>query len=176
MTSEKQIAVHEELLKTIKERRSVRRYAQEPPSLDDLKLLVDAARWAPSGGNLQPWKFVIVTNKKMLEAIKMMSPGIIRDLPPALIALCHDEKRMVGGRETQLIDMGAAMENILLMVHALGFGACPIASFDSESVAELMDLPSHIKPLLLICVGKPVDKPKPPPKLPIDELIIKVFE
>lgn len=173
---EKKSAMHEELLNTIKERRSVRRYTQEPVSLDDLKLLVEAARWAPSGGNLQPWKFVIVTSKKMLGAIKMMSPGIIRDLPPALIALCHDEKRMVGGRETQLIDMGAAMQNILLMAHALGFGACPIASFDSESVAELMNLPSHVKPVLLICIGKPVDNPKPPPKLSMEELVVKTFK
>lgn len=175
MTCEKQIVLHEVLLKTIEERRSVRRYAQEPVSLDDLNLLVDAARWAPSGGNLQPWKFVIVTNKKMLEAIKMMSPGIIRNLPPALIVLCHDEGRMVGGGETQLLDMGAAMQNILLMAHALGLGACPIASFDSESLAELMDLPGEIKPVLLICVGKPVEKPDPPLKLAIEDVVIKVF-
>jgi len=171
---EKHIAIHEELLKIIKGRRSVRRYSQEPLQLEDLKLLVDSARWAASGGNLQPWKFVIVMDKKMLKAIKMMAPGIIRDTPPALIVICHDEKRISGDREMQLYDIGAAMQNMLLMAHALGFGACPIASFDGESVAELLDLASHIKPLLLICVGKAVDTPKPPHKLSMDEVITKI--
>jgi nitroreductase len=171
---EKHIATHEELLKIIKGRRSVRRYLQEPLPLEDVKLLVDSARWAASGGNLQPWKFVIVMDKKMLKAIKMMAPGIIRDTPPALIVICHDEKRISGDREVQLYDIGAAMQNMLLMAHALGLGACPIASFDGESVAELLELPSHINPLLLICVGKAVEVPKPPPKLPMDEVIIKI--
>jgi nitroreductase len=165
-----------ELLKAIRERRSIRRYEREPVSLDDLKLLVEAARWAPSGSNLQPWKFVIVTDRNVIEAIKMMSPGILMGPPPALIVLCHDEKRVEGERELQLMDLGAAMQNILLMAHVLGLGACPIASFDGESVAELLELSSHIKPVLLICVGKPADKPKPPPKLSIDELVIKVFK
>jgi len=147
---------------------------QEPLQLEDLKLLVDSARWAASGGNLQPWKFVIVMDKKMLEAIKMMAPGIIRDTPPALIIICHDEKRISGDREMQLYDIGAAMQNMLLMAHALGLGACPIASFDGESVAELLELPSQIKPVLLICVGKAVDMPKPPHKLSMDEVTIKI--
>jgi nitroreductase len=166
----------EELLKIIKDRRSIRRYGLEPVSLDALKIIVDAARWAPSGGNLQPWKFVIVTDKNVIEAIKMMSPGIVGNSPQALIVLCHDEKRIVGERETQLLDLGAAMQNMLLTAHALDLGACPIASFDPNGVTELLELPSHIKPVLLICVGKPANKPKPPPKLSIDELVIKVYK
>lgn len=176
MLSSEKVSIREKFLKVIKERRSVRRYEKEPVSLDDLKVLVDAARWAPSGSNLQPWKFVIVTDRIVIEAIKMMSPGILGGPPPAFIVLCRDEKRIEGEREAQLIDLGAAMQNILLTAHVFGLGSCPVASFDAESLAELLELPSHIKPVLLICIGKPADKPKPPSRLSIDELVVKVFE
>ncbi|MCX8193033.1 MAG: nitroreductase family protein [Nitrososphaeria archaeon] len=162
------------ILEIIRERRSIREFRDEEIPVEDLKLLIEAARWAPSGSNLQPWKFVIVTDKRLVKAIKLISPGMFGE-PPALIIICHDLSRAELSRELQLIDIGASMQNILLYAHALGLGTCPIASFNSEGIAELLELPDHLKPTIIISVGKPERKPSPPERIPLDKLIVKIY-
>ena len=162
-----------DILKVIRERRSVRAYKDEEVPIDVLRSLVEAARWAPSAGNLQPWKFVLITDRRLIRAIKMVSPGMLSE-PPALLVMCHDLSRARLSRDLQLMDLGAAMQNILLYAHSLGLGACPIGSFSQEGVAELLELPSEMKPVLMIAVGKPSVVPPPPKRLSLDELIIGV--
>lgn len=166
---------HEVILNIIKERRSIRKYTNEKVPMKILKLLIEAARWAPSAGNLQPWKFILITDDLVVDALKLISPGMLRK-PPSLIILCHDESRMKLARDLQLLDLGAAMQNILLYAHSLNLGTCPIASSDCEGIAEILELPTHIKPILLIAVGRPAEKPNPPARLPLNEIIIREFK
>ncbi|MEN2975019.1 MAG: nitroreductase family protein [Candidatus Caldarchaeales archaeon] len=173
--SERKISEYSsKMLEIIKERRSIREYKDETIPVEELRLLIEAARWAPSGSNLQPWKFVIITDKKLVKAIKMMSPGMFGD-PPALIIVCHDLSRADLPEKFQLIDIGAAMQNILLYAHTLGLGTCPVASFDPEGVADLLELPNHLKPIIIITVGKPVNRPPHTERLPLDQLIVRIY-
>jgi len=162
----------ESLLELIRGRRSIRKFTPQEVPIQEIEELLEAARWAPSGGNAQPWQFVIVTERETIEALEMVSPGLFGE-PPAIIAMCFNKDRIQSTSELHYVDLGAALQNLLLMAYAKGLGCCPIASFDAEAVAELLSLPSQIQPVLLVILGYPDEDPSPPPRLPLNELIVE---
>ena len=155
-------------MKLIKKRRSIRRFKPDPVPIAEIEKTLEAARWAPSGGNSQPWQFVIVADKEAIDSIKMFSPGLFYT-PPAMVVICLHEDRLVG--TFHLLDIGAAMQNILLMAETIGLGCTAIFSFNKEATAVLLSLPGKIKPVLLIAMGYPDKRPAPPPRIPLEELI-----
>ena len=161
----------ESLLEIIKKRRSIRKFKSQKVPIQQIEELLEAARWAPSGGNVQSWRFVIVTKRESIEALKMVSPGLFGE-PHAMIIMCFDKDRLQSASKLHYVDLGAALQNILLMAYAKGLGSCPIASFDAEAVVELLSLPSRIQPVLLVVVGYPDEDPSPPPRLPLNKLIM----
>jgi nitroreductase len=161
----------EDLLKLIRERRSIRKFTPQRVSIQEIEELLEAARWAPSGSNAQPWQFVIVIDRGAIEAIKMVSPGLFGD-PSALSVMCLNRDRLQSASELHYMDLGAALQNVLLMASSKGLGCCPIASFDVEAVVELLSLPRRIQPVLLVIMGYPDEHPTPPRRLPLNELIV----
>ena len=153
----------------IMQRRSVRRYKEKPFPMEELTLLVEAARWAPSAGNSQPWEFVLINDEKTVRALKSVSPGWLKPAP-ALIVMCINKKRKT---DWSLIDVGAAMQNILLYAHSRDYGCCPIGSFVVDTVKELLELPQHLEPVLFITVGISDEKPPATKRLPSVELVFK---
>ncbi len=152
----------------IKNRRSIRRFKRDKVPEDDLKnLVLEAGIWAPSGGNAQTWRFIIVTDEKTLKQIKLVSPGLLGD-PPSLIVICQDLSlaQKKGGRLGEsilsLMDTAMAAQNIMLQAYSKGFGTCPIASFHPEAVRKILNLPENFSPQLIISVGIPDEKPSPP--------------
>jgi nitroreductase len=156
-----------DLLKAIVERRSVRSFRPDPISEEVLRKLVEAGIWAPTGGNAQTWRFVIVTDPACVRRIKMLSPGLGGN-PPAVIAVCQDleEAERKGDKlareKLTLMDSALAAQNIMLMAYAEGLGTCAICSFHQGGVQKLLKLPEHIEPQLLISVGVPETTPRPP--------------
>lgn len=156
-------------MEIVKDRRSVRKYKKEPVPMEKLMLLVEAARWAPSAGNSQPWEFVLINDEDMVGALRAVSPGWLFEAP-ALIVLCINKKRET---DWSYIDVGAAMQNILLCAHSLGLGCCPIGSFVVQVLRELLELPEHLEPVLLITVGYPDENPPATKRLSLDELVFR---
>jgi len=161
--------VYESLMEVIRGRRSVRRYKKESVQMEKLALLVEAARWAPSAGNSQPWEFLLINDESMVSALKVVSPGWLREAP-ALIVMCINKKKET---DWSYIDLGAAMQNILLCAPFLGLACCPIGSFVVQTVTELLELPPHLEPVLFITVGYPDEKPPATTRLSLEELIFK---
>jgi len=157
------------LMEVIRERRSVRRYKKEAVSMEKLMLLVEAARWAPSAGNSQPWEFLLINDEDVVDALKIVSPGWLFEAP-ALILMCINKKRET---DWSYFDAGAAMENMLLLAHSLGLGCCPIGSFLVQTIMELLELPEHLKPVLLITVGYPDEQLPATTRLSLEELVFK---
>ena len=153
----------------ITQRRSVRRYKKESFPMEELTLLVEAARWAPSAGNSQPWEFLLVNDEDMVRGLKSVSPGWLKPAP-ALIVMCLNKNRETNW---SYMDIGAAMQNILLCAHSRGYGCCPIGSFAVETVKELLELPPLLEPVLFMTVGYPDEKPPATKRLTTDELIFK---
>jgi nitroreductase len=157
------------LMDTMKQRRSVRRYKREHFPMDELALLAEAARWAPSAGNSQPWEFLLINDENMVGALKSVSPGWLRQAP-ALIVVCVNKNRKTNW---SFMDIGAAMQNTLLYAHSKGYGCCPVGSFVVETVKELLELPSQLEPVLLITVGYPDEEPHATNRFSLDQLIFK---
>jgi len=159
----------ESLMEAIRERRSVRRYKKESVSMEKLMLLVEAARWAPSAGNSQPWEFLLINDEDVVGTLGTVSPGWLFEAP-ALILMCINKKRET---DWSYFDAGAAMENMLLLAQSLGLGCCPIGSFLVQTIMELLELPEHLKPVLLITVGYPDEQPPATTRLSLEELVFK---
>jgi nitroreductase len=163
-----------ELMDALFTRRSVRHYTREPIADDQLQKLVEAAAWAPTGGNTQPWAFVIVRSRQNLGRLRAASPGII-GAATAAIAICLDRSRTDSkpgtyGYDCDLLGLGAAMQNLLLAAHEQGLGACAIGSFHVPSIRALLALPEHLEPKLLIALGHAASQPKPPRHRPLTEI------
>jgi nitroreductase len=148
-------------------RRSVRQFTEAKVDVDRLVSLVTLGTWAPSGGNAQTWRFVIVTDETAIQAIHAVSPGISVP-PPAMIAICQDRKRAeemggaVGRDQCAPMDTAMAAQTIMLAAHAEGLGTCAVLSFHAGAVHRILDLPAEIVPELLLTVGHPAKVPPPP--------------
>jgi len=156
----------------IKNRRSIRDFTADPLEGKELRdLILEAGVWAPSGGNAQNWRFIVVTDQKILNKLKLVSPGLL-GVPQAVIIVCQDlvyalEKGgELGVKTLSLMDTAMAAQNIMLAAYAVGLGTCPIASFHPEAVQKIMGLPVHIYPQLLISVGFSKENPLAPKRNP----------
>jgi nitroreductase len=149
-------------IENILTRRSVRHFAPNPVPDEEVQLLLKAAMHAPSAGNSQPWHFVVVTERTMLDEVPKFhtSAEFITEAHLAIL-VCADENLARPGR--WLLDCSAAAENILLAAHARGLGACWIGIQPDpvriEGVRRLFNLPAQVHPLCLIAVGYPVETP-----------------
>ncbi len=153
-------------IETIKNRRSIRSFSSKAISEQQVLELVDAARHAPSAGNIQPWEFIIVTEqqkKRQLVAAALNQTFI--EEAPVVIVVCADPTRSsqgYGSRGMNLYsiqDTAAATENILLAAHAMGLGTCWIGAFREAPVKEALKIPAHIRPVAMIPVGFYSTKP-----------------
>jgi len=161
-------------LEAILTRRSVRDF--RPAAVPDelLRQVLTAAAASASGGNVQPWGFVLVRSAERLAGLRSLAPGIIGP-PAAAIAICLDHERATrlggtGGEQMAWLNIGLATQNLLLAAHSLGLGACPIGSFHSQGVITYLGLPAGVEPVLLVVVGFPVIQPAPPGRRPLAEV------
>lgn len=167
-----------ELMDIIKTRRSCRKFTDSPVSDETIMELLEGARWAPSGSNIQPWYFGVVKEERLLKKIITLSPGINGN-PQAIIALCADKKRAyerggeLGRDYLSVADISMASQNIMLLATEKGLGTCVIKSFNSGSVARLLKLPENVVPELLITVGYPAAEPVKGKRRPLDEVVFR---
>jgi nitroreductase len=152
-------------------RRSIRKYKDKAVAWDDVVTILDAGRQAPSSGNIQSWKFIIVKDepqrKKLAEACLQQRWMEQAQVHFAIIAMPGKVKRYYGVRGERLYaiqNCAAASENMLLAAHALGLGACWVSAFDEDLVRKALGLPEEAVPHAIITVGYADEAPEPPPK------------
>jgi len=167
-----------DLFEAIKHRRSIRAYTRREVLDKEVEKLIDAARWAPSAGNIQPWEFVIIrdTKTKQRLAAAALDQTFIEEAP-VVIVVCVDEARSnwgYGNRGVSLYclqDTAAAIQNILLAAHALGLGTCWIGAFREELVKRILNTPLNIRPVAIIPVGHAAEKPESPSRRALKKII-----
>lgn len=145
-------------IEALKTRRSVRKYTGAPVPREILEDLIDCARLAPTANNVQPWEFVIVTERPLLERIARTTDygPFIADAAACVAVVSKDTKYY-------LEDGSAATENILLAAHAHGLGACWIAGDKKAYAGKVLDMigaPAGCKLISLIPVGQPAGQPQ----------------
>jgi nitroreductase len=152
-------------LEAILTRRSVRAFTGEPVPDELLHRVLQAGAASASGGNVQPWGFVLVRSAERLAGLRSLAPGII-GRPTAVIAICLDSNRAAlggaGGERLAWLDIGLATQNLLLAAHSVGLGACPVGSFHQQAITTFLGLPEGVQPVLLMALGYPKIKPTPP--------------
>jgi nitroreductase len=155
MAADERQTLHELLAR----RWSSRAFAPDPLPEGAIETLIDAARWAPSYGNRQPWRFVVVQDRERLAAVhgSLRRGNAYAKVAPALIALCGDpdDGQVVDGKYYYLMDAGLALENLLLQAVALGLHAHPMGGFDEAMVRDVLGIPEQVRVLALIAVGRP---------------------
>lgn len=160
----------------LRSRRSVRAFRRDPIPEDTLRDLVDLANWAPSAGNLQARDFVLVREARMKRALAQAADQGFIEEAPAVLVVCTNADRIAKygerGRDLYAIqDAAAATENFLLAAHRKGIGTVWVGAFDEEGVRRALHLPSHVRPVAVVPVGRPAERPTAPDRLPLEEIL-----
>lgn len=148
-------------------RRSVRNYEKKEIPDDMLNDLLEAAMAAPSAVARDPWHFLLIRERKMLDNIAKILPhgGMLRQAPAAVIVCGDISKAHANEVSYMLQDLSAAVENLLLAATALGLGSCWLGVHPRperiEGIRSLFTLPENIIPMCGIALGWPAEKPAP---------------
>ena len=160
-----------EILKAIKERRSIRSFQKKDIPEDIVDKLIDALLWAPSAGNLQARKFFFVKDARLKKEIvsAALDQSFIAEAPLVVVG-CTDNSisGRYGDRGVRLYsiqDVSASIMGMMLVAHESGLGTVWVGAFDEEEIAKLMNLPHNLCPVAIVPIGFPQRIPSPPPRL-----------
>lgn len=146
-------------IEAILSRRSIRKYKKKTIATETIETLLHAGFSAPSAGNQQPWHFVLLDDRKLLNVIHTFHPSarMLTEADKAIL-VCGD-LNLEKFKGYWMIDCAAATQNILLAAHNLGLGACWLGLYPREGrvagMRKLLKLPPHIIPFSLIALGYP---------------------
>lgn len=160
-----------DIIAAIHSRKSVRKFTAQPVSKEQLETIIRAGMAAPSAVNIQPWAFIAVTSRELLDELNDRLPyaKMLRQASAAII-VCGDLSKTndSGYKDYWVQDCSAATQNILLAVEALGFGAVWTAVYHEQdrinTVKSILNLPDYIIPLNVIPIGYPADDTPPKDK------------
>lgn len=164
------------VIQNILQRKSVRGYADRAVEQEKIEVLLEAAMAAPSGKNAQPWDFIVITRRDILDemAEKLPYAKMLKDAPVA-VAVCADRTKS----PYWYVDCSAATQNILLAAEALGLGAVWTATYPyrdrMDVVKELCGLPGSYDSLCIIPIGYPARENKPKDKYDAGKIHREVY-
>ncbi|GAB4270776.1 MAG: nitroreductase [Deferrisomatales bacterium] len=164
-----------DVLEAIRTRRSVRAFRPQGVSEEQVRRVLEAARWAPSGLNNQPWRFVIVRSEAVRESLARCTKyGRILRAAPVAIAVFLDPQASYD-RVKDVQGVGAALQTLLLAAHGLGLGACWIGEILNRrrEVEQLLGVPDGLELMAVVALGVPAEGPHgKPERLPLDALVV----
>ncbi len=159
------------ILETIKKRRSIRAFLAKQVEEAKLQSILEAGLWAPSAGNIQAWKFIVVRDTKKKEEITKAAFNQDWLLgTPVIIVVCAEIERLKnyygvrGERLYAVQECAAAVQNILLEAEAQGLASCWVGAFDEEELRRVLDIPDKSRPQAIIALGYAGEKIPTPAK------------
>ena len=148
------------LLGMLRKRRVTRQFTSQPVPTESLRRIVEAGRWATSGGNRYPHRFLVVRDPQRISLVRAASPGMLWE-PPALIITMLEMREAkadlmnVDPFTASYIDVGTAAMSMITMLQSLGLGACPVTSFSRSAVSAMLELPEYLSPEFILILGYP---------------------
>lgn len=154
-----------DVYKAISTRRSVRRYSSEPVSKDIINKIMSAVRQAPSGGNKQPWKFIVIEDNTIKDKLISFVAGhddhnkeLVQQAPEIIIACGQRSQINRGGYMGELgmlVDVSIASTYLLLAATTEGLETCWLGGYDNNKIKELLKIPEDYDVVALITIGYP---------------------
>jgi nitroreductase len=160
-----------DVLEAISIRRSVRKYGSEAIDEGHLGQILEAARLAPSAGNRQPWRFVIVEDKNLKEKVSVAAnrQTFLKDASVIVVAATDPDASARWHEKDTMI----ALEHVVLAATSLGYGTCWIGAFDETEVKRLLKIPERIRVVALLPIGVSNEKPEARPRKDFHEIFYK---
>jgi nitroreductase len=145
-----------DVLEAIRTRRAIRHYTKEPVPPELIEKLLEAARWAPSSVNSQPWEFIVITDPDIKKRIsRSFNFGPFLNEAPLAIAVVVDRLRTALPAQ----DGAIAAYAIWLAAHDLGLGACWINPNIPGGIKKILSIPFTKKLITILAVGYPAETP-----------------
>ena len=155
-------------------RYSCRQYKSDPVPQDKLDYIKQCVRLAPSAVNLQPWRFLVIDDKKRLQQVCECYKRDWIQTAPVIIICCKNESeawtRRYDNRNHADVDIAIATEHLCLAASEQGLGNCWVCNFDVEKLMATGLIPENYVPSALIPLGWPADELKPKTRKPMDEV------
>jgi len=164
-------------LEALKGRRSIRSYKNDLVKEDDILTILEAARMAPSAGNLQPCSFVVVRDPATREQIRTaaFNQELLATAPLIIVVCVEPERSSYYGERGMnyycMLDGANATQNILLAAYALGYGSCWMGGFNEAGVKAAINLPDNMRVVSLVPLGVPDENPPGPPRRELNEIV-----
>jgi nitroreductase len=166
-----------DILKAVKERRSIRDFQKKKIPDDLTTMLMEALIWAPSAGNLQSRKFYFVRNEKVRKMLAQaaLNQNFIADAPLVIVG-CTDSRITCkyGERGVDLYsiqDVALSIMGMMLVAHENGLGSTWVGAFHEKEVVRILNSPRHLRPVAIVPVGYPSKIPSPPPRVSKKEAV-----
>ena len=171
-----------DFFQTIHQRRSIRKYTSDPIPDDHIIQMLEAARLAPSAGNYQPWKFVVVRDPKTIQQLARAArkQNFLKKAAAIIVAFADANVYLPPPpREPGLlmippcfeIDVMIAIEHLILAATALGYGSCWVGAFNETDVKKVLSIPERMKIVALVSLGVAAENPTPPSRKPLSEIV-----
>jgi nitroreductase len=174
------------MIEAIQNRRSIRKYKDQPVEEDLLLKIIDCGRLAPSDSNTQPWNFIIVRSEEMRKALAHVSHEQDWMFAAPVFIVCVADIRVATsetgpldinedtpgiGPKQIILDTAIAGENIVLAAEALGLGTCWVSWFVQDEIRPVLGIPSDKYVVSIITMGYPDQTPKQRPRRSLEEVI-----
>lgn len=166
-----------DILKAVKERRSIRDFQKREIPRDIVDKLVDALIWAPSAGNLQARKFYFIKDEELKKkiAVAALKQHFLAEAPLVIVG-CTDSRisHRYGERGVYLYsiqDVSCSLMGMMLVAHDIGLGSVWVGAFDEDAVFNILKLPQYLRPVSIVAVGYPSKIPSPPPRVSKEEAV-----
>lgn len=180
-TGQTELERNMDLLELISTRRSIRRFKPDPVPSEMLEQILEAARWAPTAGNLQAWRLMVLTNEADRERVRRRDNDFLPSAPVVLVFLADgstSEKRY-GKRGATLYaiqDATIACTQAMLAAWEQGLGSCWIGAFDEAQIRGKLGLARTLRPVVMLPLGWPAEKPGIPPRRKLATICLEAPE
>jgi nitroreductase len=156
----------------IQKRYSVRGYKPDPVEEEKLQQVLEAARLAPTAANLQRFRLIVIHTAGREQELRRIYDEDWFVQPPLVICACRfPEDPAREGKDYTDVDIGIAIDHLILAATELGLGTCWIGAFDPAAARELLGLPDEAEPVVFTTLGYPADPPRPKQRAPLSELV-----
>lgn len=164
----------DDMLGIMRQRRSVRRMKATPLPPETVERLIEAARLAPSWANTQCWDFIAVTDPEKRAALALAGgPKQAMPVAPLIIVACArpEASGSRAGLRYFMLDMGIAVEHLILQATSLGLGTCWVGWFDEDVVRQTLGIPPEVRVVAMVPVGVPDEVAPERPRRETEEIL-----